>query len=357
MDTKLLELLVCPVTKGPPGSTNRETAGAASRAVHRLAYPVRDGIPILLENEARPLTEEDSELAPPHCEHCPMSRGFTVLIPARLASSAAAQQATGRHWRRCPWWCVWPNGYAAGSAVPAPALRGRRRLTNRIVQACQDARCRSTSSPEPGPRLPAVIAWPKPAPSLEPAEDDAIVVNVQGDEPLMEPGAGCRRCPASCNGHTRTASMSHRRPHHRPDVADFTQPQCGQGGDWTPLHTALYFSRAPISWWRDGFANGDQRHALPDSRAAAAHWHVYAYRVGFLRQFPMLAPSADGSDSKSLEQLRALWHGHRIAVHVRAPTGAWRRGRHARRFGPRSRPIWGGLTLDHPAPAGAPVSL
>ncbi|BDU53116.1 tetraacyldisaccharide 4'-kinase [Limnohabitans sp. Rim8] len=57
MDTKLLELLVCPVTKGPL-EYNRDTQELISRSA-RLAYPVRDGIPVLLENEARPLTDAE----------------------------------------------------------------------------------------------------------------------------------------------------------------------------------------------------------------------------------------------------------------------------------------------------------
>ncbi len=57
MDTRLLELLVCPVTKGPL-EYDREKQELISRSA-RLAYPVRDGIPILLENEARPLTDEE----------------------------------------------------------------------------------------------------------------------------------------------------------------------------------------------------------------------------------------------------------------------------------------------------------
>ena len=57
MDTRLLELLVCPVTKGPL-AYDREKQELISRSA-RLAYPVRDGIPILLENEARTLTDEE----------------------------------------------------------------------------------------------------------------------------------------------------------------------------------------------------------------------------------------------------------------------------------------------------------
>ena len=59
MDTKLLELLVCPVTKGPL-TYDREKQELISRSA-RLAYPIRDGIPILLENEARVLTDEEIE--------------------------------------------------------------------------------------------------------------------------------------------------------------------------------------------------------------------------------------------------------------------------------------------------------
>ena len=62
MDTKLLELLVCPVTKGPL-LYQRETQELISRSA-RLAYPVRDGIPILLEHEARTITEEEAARPP-----------------------------------------------------------------------------------------------------------------------------------------------------------------------------------------------------------------------------------------------------------------------------------------------------
>ncbi|HEX5806968.1 MAG TPA: Trm112 family protein [Macromonas sp.] len=58
MDAKLLELLVCPVTKGPL-IYQRDTQELISRSA-RLAYPIRDGIPIMLENEARPLSEDEA---------------------------------------------------------------------------------------------------------------------------------------------------------------------------------------------------------------------------------------------------------------------------------------------------------
>ena len=62
MDSKLLELLVCPVTKGPL-VLNRERQELLSRSA-RLAYPIRDGIPILLEHEARPVSEEEAARPP-----------------------------------------------------------------------------------------------------------------------------------------------------------------------------------------------------------------------------------------------------------------------------------------------------
>ena len=77
---------------------------------------------------------------------------------------------------------------------------------------------------------------------------------------------------------------------------------------------ALYFSRAPIPWWRDGFAVGST--ALPAPRPLR-HVGIYGYRAGFLRQFPRLAP-APMEQTEALEQLRAMWHGHRIVVHVAA---------------------------------------
>ena len=67
MDTKLLELLVCPVTKGPL-IYNRDKQELLSRSA-RLAYPVRDGIPILLEHMARPLTDEEAARPPAPVPH------------------------------------------------------------------------------------------------------------------------------------------------------------------------------------------------------------------------------------------------------------------------------------------------
>jgi 3-deoxy-manno-octulosonate cytidylyltransferase (CMP-KDO synthetase) len=73
---------------------------------------------------------------------------------------------------------------------------------------------------------------------------------------------------------------------------------------------ALYFTRSPVPFWRDGPAG-----ELPPSPPALRHLGLYAYRAGFLRGFPALSP-APLERTEALEQLRVLWHGHRIAVHV-----------------------------------------
>jgi 3-deoxy-manno-octulosonate cytidylyltransferase (CMP-KDO synthetase) len=78
--------------------------------------------------------------------------------------------------------------------------------------------------------------------------------------------------------------------------------------------TALYFSRAPIPAARDSGGKA-WWHAAGPRDAPLRHIGIYAYRVRFLRLFPTLPPSPL-ERLESLEQLRALWHGHRIAVHV-----------------------------------------
>jgi len=139
---------------------------------------------------------------------------------------------------------------------------------------------------------------------------DERVVNVQGDEPLIEPDlidAVAASLEARPEASMATAAYRIDRP------ADFTDPNVVKVVlDARGL--ALYFSRAPIAWWRDGFAAGSA--ALPDP-APLRHVGIYAYRAGFLRQFPGLAP-APIEKIEALEQLRALWHGYRIAVHVAA---------------------------------------
>ncbi|MDP2821595.1 MAG: 3-deoxy-manno-octulosonate cytidylyltransferase [Sulfuritalea sp.] len=138
-------------------------------------------------------------------------------------------------------------------------------------------------------------------------DDGDIVVNVQGDEPLLDP-ALVELVAGALRGDPDAAMAT--AAHPLTAAADFFNPNvvkvvCDVRG------RALYFSRAPIPWDRDRFA--DQRAALPADLQAQRHIGLYAYRVGFLRRFGQLAASPL-ERRESLEQLRALWHGYSIQV-------------------------------------------
>ena len=163
--------------------------------------------------------------------------------------------------------------------------------------------------------------------------DDAVVVNVQGDEPLIEPSL-IDVCAARLD-EQRDCVMS-TVAHPIDDPADFVNPNVVKVV-LDAQQRALYFSRAPIPWWRDGSAPG--RPAMPPPSAISAWRHVglYAYRAAFLKRFPGLSP-APMEGVEALEQLRVLWHGERIAVHV-APARAAGRRRHAGGPGARAAPL------------------
>lgn len=138
--------------------------------------------------------------------------------------------------------------------------------------------------------------------------DDAIIVNLQGDEP-QAPVSGIRAV-ADALTHSQAPMATLATPLR--SVEELLSPDCVKvvaGGDGD----ALYFSRAPIPWPRDAFAR--QRDRLPESHGFLRHIGIYAYRAGFLRRFAQLTP-APLECAESLEQLRALEHGYRIAVRV-----------------------------------------
>jgi 3-deoxy-manno-octulosonate cytidylyltransferase (CMP-KDO synthetase) len=137
--------------------------------------------------------------------------------------------------------------------------------------------------------------------------DDAIVVNVQGDEPLM-PAAVVRRVADALAERADCAIATACHPLH--DAAEFFSPNVVKVVA-DAAGRALYFSRAPIPWSRDAFAA--HRDRLPPGLPARRHIGLYAYRAGFLRRFPAL-PAAPLEQHESLEQLRALAHGFGIAV-------------------------------------------
>jgi len=136
-----------------------------------------------------------------------------------------------------------------------------------------------------------------------------IVVNVQGDEPLIEPGL-IRAVAAQLDSHPAAAIATACCP--LIDAAQFTNPNVVK----VVLDKdgyALYFSRATIPFARDAFAAGVT--SMPARLPAYRHIGIYAYRAGFLATYSRLAP-APLEQFEALEQLRALWHGHRISVAV-----------------------------------------
>lgn len=228
---------------------------------------------------------------------------FTVLVPARLASTRLPDK---------------PLADLAGKPmVVRVAERARQSAASRVVvatdsdavaRACEahavEALMTRADHPSGSDRLAQAC-------TLLGLADDEIVVNVQGDEPLIDPGLI-----------DAVALLLQQRP--QADMSTAAHP-IGSLDDLRNPNVvkvvidarglALYFSRACIPWWRDVFAQGlDHVAQMPDP-APLRHIGLYAYRASFLRAFPHLPP-APIETAESLEQLRALWHGHRIAVHV-----------------------------------------
>jgi len=141
--------------------------------------------------------------------------------------------------------------------------------------------------------------------------DNEIVVNVQGDEPLIAPEL-IRAVALSLTEHGEASVATACHPIadaeslQNPNVVKVVLDRSGH---------ALYFSRAPIPYARDSFAINQS--ALPPGLPSYRHIGIYAYRAGFLQIYGRLEPAAI-ERFEALEQLRALWHGHRIAVAVTA---------------------------------------
>lgn len=224
---------------------------------------------------------------------------FTVIIPARMAST----RLPGK-----------PLADIGGKPmVVRVAERAARSQAAQVIvatdhadvlAACRahgiDARMTRDDHPSGTDRIAEVAA----AAGLA---ADAVIVNVQGDEPLIDP-ALVDACAARVAAETPMATAAH----PIDDITDVFNPNVVKvvldaRGD------ALMFSRAPLPWHRDGFAQDRSR--MPDGYAALRHVGLYAYRQDFLQRYPALPPSPIES-VEALEQLRVLWNGFRIAVHI-----------------------------------------
>ena len=231
-----------------------------------------------------------------------MPGGFTVLIPARLASTRLPRK---------------PLADIGGVPMVVHVARRAARSSARAVVVAADhadtvAACTQhgvqalltrTDHPTGSDRLAEACR-------LLGLDGHDLVVNVQGDEPLIDPAmidacaAALRADPGSVMGTVA---------HAIDDVEEVRNPNvvklvCDARG------RAMYFSRAPIPWWRDGWSGGIEHVGNP---APLRHVGIYAYHAGFLRRFPTLAASPLEA-IESLEQLRVLWHGEHVAVHVSA---------------------------------------
>ena len=227
---------------------------------------------------------------------------FTVLVPARLQSSRLPRKVLA--------------DVGGVPMVVRVAQRAAASSARRVVVAADDAEivaaCQAHGVEAVLTRADHATGSDRLAEActLIGLDGTDVVVNVQGDEPLIDPGLidACARLLAESPGCVMGTAA-----HAIDSVEEFTNPNVvkvvldGAG-------RALYFSRAPIPWRRDGSAAGAA--ALP-SPAPLRHIGLYAYQAGFLRRYPSL-PACPLEAIESLEQLRVLWHGERIAVHVSA---------------------------------------
>ena len=228
-----------------------------------------------------------------------MSARFVVVIPARLASERLPEK---------------PLADVAGKPLVVRCLaRARESGAEQVIVAVDDARIADVIEAAGGDaqmtsphhasgtdRLAEVV-------SVRGLPDDAIVVNLQGDEPCM-PAAVLARLAQALVDHPRAGIATAVTPITSPDEL-FRESVVKAVLDREGF--ALYFSRAPVPWARGVYTSPPS--ALPDGVPALRHLGLYAYRVATLRRIAA-APRDPNEAAESLEQLRALGLG--IGIHV-----------------------------------------
>ncbi|MGV3740714.1 MAG: 3-deoxy-manno-octulosonate cytidylyltransferase [Burkholderiaceae bacterium] len=224
---------------------------------------------------------------------------FTVIIPARLASTRLPNK---------------PLADLGGKPMVArvaerAVLSGAKQVVVATDHADIVAACREhgiavymtrADHPSGTDRIAEVAA----AMGLD---ANAVVVNVQGDEPLIDP-ALIASTAALISAEVPMATAAHpiedMQEIFNPNVVKVVLDKASR---------ALYFSRATIPWHRDGFAQS--RDILPQAYGALRHIGLYAFANHFLQAYPLLE-TCPLERIEALEQLRVLWHGYPIAVHV-----------------------------------------
>ena len=228
-----------------------------------------------------------------------MTAAFSVVIPARFASTRLPgkplQVIAGKPMIQH----VWEQACRSGAQQVVVATDDAR-----IVSACEAFGARvvlTRAEHNSGTDRLAEVATQLGLAS------DAIVVNVQGDEPLIPP-AIIDQVAANLAAHPEAGIATLAEPID--DVQALFNPNVVKvSADINGL--ALTFSRAPLPWARDALAR--DRTVLPAGVPYRRHIGIYAYRAGFLHDFVAWGP-CQLEDTECLEQLRALWHGVRIHV-------------------------------------------
>ena len=225
---------------------------------------------------------------------------FTVVIPARYAASRlpgkplrelAGRPLVEHAWRRA----------SESGAVEVIVATDDERIA-RVAEGFGARVCMTDGAHASGTDRIAEVA------RVMGLADDRVVVNLQCDEPYM-PAALIDQVAADIAGDAEAS------------IATLCAPLEGADELFDPNAVkvvrdargcALYFSRAPIPWARDAFAQGRRE---PGASTHFRHIGLYAYRAGFLREY-VGWPVCELERVEALEQLRALWHGRRIRVGI-----------------------------------------
>lgn len=224
---------------------------------------------------------------------------FKVVIPARYGATRLPGKPLRRLLGKPLVQYVYENAVASGADEVVIATDDER--IREAAEGFGAAVCMTSAQHRSGTERIAEVAERN-----RYAADD-IVVNLQGDEPLVPPVL-IRQVAEDLAAHpdagiaTLCARLTEAQQLFNPHVVKVVMDRQGY---------ALYFSRAAIPWDRDGFAAG-----LAQANPQAAYYRhigLYAYRAGFLRDYVNQSP-CDAEQLESLEQLRALWYGHRIHV-------------------------------------------
>ncbi|MDP5008405.1 MAG: 3-deoxy-manno-octulosonate cytidylyltransferase [Glaciimonas sp.] len=230
---------------------------------------------------------------------------FTVIIPARLASTRLPNKPLADLGGK-PMIVRVAERAALSSAAQIIVATDHADIMLACEQHGIAARLTRSDHPSGTDRIAEVAA------ALGLASD-AVVVNVQGDEPLIDPAliaATAAQITATVPMATAAHTIESAADVFNANVVKVVLDQVGR---------ALYFSRATIPWHRDGFAQSTTQ--LPSAYVPLRHIGLYAYRQDFLQIYPTLAVSPL-EQIEALEQLRVLWHGYSIAVHIAASAPA-----------------------------------